>query len=275
MANKDDKLVSPPKKQSIEEVVEEAEVLKAQAEIEDDEAKKKAEAEAAIPEVEVDLDAERAKTKQEVTESVTKDIIEPLKKEILDLKTALTPEEKDEYDKFVDDYTAKNGEAPQWKQVAEFLKNEAVKEVEAKQQATREAEQKTQEEQKTQQEATAAENFKIWQGQLQEMESKDMLPKMEKAEAGDAGFDARVQLYGLMQATWQSEAPLSNLYEVYAKHWTGGKTKQPAGADAPVGMGTGGDGGEEDKDYKYGEVHQGGRDLESFILKELHRAQGK
>jgi hypothetical protein len=267
----EDKLVEPRAKQSIEEIVEEAEVLKSQAEIEDDEAEQKAEEEAKIPEVEVDLDAERERTKQETTEAILKDVVEPLKKEIGDLKQSLSPAEKDEYDTFVDDYTAKNGKAPEWKEVAIFLKDQALQELKNEQKAEADAKVKADAEAKEATEKQNAENFKVWQGQLDDMETRGLLPKMEKAEVGDPGFDARVKLYGFMQTTWNTPNPSTNLYEVHTKYWKD-EPRQPAGADAPVSMGESGGVSDDPDDYKYSDIHNGGRDLETFIAKELARA---
>lgn len=271
MAKKDSKLAEEhevPQKPTIEEVVQDAEVLKAQAALEDEEARVKAEEEAKIPEVEVDLDAEREKTKKEVTESVTKDVVEPLKQELIDLKKTLNPESKDEYEKFVEDFRSKNGaDVPEWKVFAEFAKASVRAEQEQVKKESEEAAQTA----KKQEESQATENFKVWQGQLQEMEDKEMLPKMVKPEAGDPGFDARVKLYGHMQATWKTATPSTNLWEVHAKYWKD-EPKQPAGGDAPVSLGQGGAGGEDDKAYKYGEIHNGAKDLEGFILRELQKA---
>lgn len=235
---------------------------------------KKTEEEAAIPEVEVDLEEERERTKKETIEAVSKEIVEPLKQQIIDLKQTLTVDEKDDYDKFVDDYTEKNGKAPEWKQVATFLEDRAVQRVKEDQKAQEDLAAEEDKKQKETQESQAQENFKVWQAQLEEMESKGMLPKMEKPEEGDAGFDARVQLYGHMQATWKSAVPLNNLWEVYAKYWTQ-ETKKPAGADAPISMGSGGGSEEDAKDYKYSEIRNGGKDLEAFILRELQKSVGK
>ena len=277
MAKKSSKLADeediPTKKQTIEEVVEEAEVLKAQAEIEDDEAQKKQAAEDAEPEVEVDLDAEREKTKKETLDAIEKDVVEPIRKELINLKETLAPQEKDDYDKFVDDYTEKNGKAPEWKQVSMFLEERAVQRIKDEQKAETEAAKKAEDDLKATQEATATENFKVWQGQLQEMEDKGMLPKMEKPEEGDEGFDARVRLYANMQASWKTGTPITNLYEVYTKFYKAeaARGKQPAGGDAPVSLGSGGAGEDDTKSYTYDEIHSGGRDLEGFILKELQK----
>lgn len=264
----------PTPKPSMEDLLTEAHQIEADEEEKlqkDQEAK---DAEKAIPEVEVDLDEERERTKKETIEAVTKDVVEPLKQEIIDLRKTLTPVEKDDYEKFVDDYTEKNGKAPEWKQVAMFLEERAVKRVKEEQVA--------QETAKKEEETTAAklqedqntENFKVWQGQLQEMEDKGMLPKMAKPEVGDSGFDARVKLYGHMQATWQTPQPSTNLWEVHAKYYTNepSGSQQPAGHDAPVSLGQGGGNADEGKDYKYSEIRRGAQDLEGFILKELTKA---
>lgn len=257
-----------PEKQTMAEVVAEGYTAQADAEKKADEEAKKVEEEAKIPEVEVDLDAEREKTKKEVTDSVTKDVVEPLKQEIQDLKKTLNPVEKDDYDKFVDDYTEKNGKAPEWKQVATFLEDRAIARIDARQKEADEKKKQEEEATKKTQEETSNANFKIWQGQLEELESKGLLPKMVKPEVGDKGFDARVKLYGHMQNTWNTTTPLSNMWEVHAKYYTQPET-QPAGADAPVSIGTGTVSQDNPSSYKYSDIHNGGRDLEGFLIKTL------
>ncbi len=261
----------PNSGQSIEEILEEGEVLKAQATIEDEEAQKKQEDEQAIPEVEIDLDEERERTKKEVTDSITTEVVEPLRRQILDLQETLSPTEKDDYDVFVDQYEKEHGEAPQWKQVALFLEDRAVKRLKDEQKTQEEERKQAEEVSAKQQEDQANENFKVWQGQLQELEDRGDLPKMEKPEQGDPGFDARVKLYGFMQATWKSQNPSTNLWEVYAKHWKN-ESGQPAGADAPISFGNGGTGGDDDRNYSYSEVHKGAQDIEGLVIRELQKA---
>lgn len=236
-----------------------------------------ADAKAKEPEIEVDLDAEREKTKQEVTDSINKDVIEPLKQEIVKLREIMNPEEQDDYDKFVNDFKTKNnGEVPQWKEVAEYLKNKAVEEVETRQKQAQEQQDKDKQESEKQTAATQEQNFKYWQSQLEEMEGKGLIPKMDKPEKGDKGFDARVQLYGHMANTWNKEGvtPITNLYEAHSKHYEE-PTKQPAGGDAPVSIGQGSEGGGDDDKYDYNEIHQGSRNLDSFIYKQLQKLIGK
>ena len=177
-----------PEKQTIEEVVEEAKVLEAEATIQDAEAAKQEEEKAKIPEVEVDLDAEREKTKKETIETVQKEIVEPLKKEIIDLKQVMQPEEKDDYDKFVEKYTAENGKAPEWKQVATFLEERAVNRIKSEQLAEKEKETTEKATQEKQKQELVEQNVKIWNSQLDEMEKNGMIPKMEKNETGDEGL---------------------------------------------------------------------------------------
>ena len=270
LAEKEEKI---PEKQTIEEVVEEAKVLEAEATIQDAEEAKKTEEEAKVPEVEVDLDEEREKTKKETIETVQKEIVEPLKKEIIDLKKVMEPEEKDDYDKFVEKYTAENGKAPEWKQVATFLEERAVNRIKAEQQAEKEkAETEKTNQEKTKQELVE-QNVKIWNNQLDEMEKAGMIPKMEKNEKGDEGFDARIKLYGDMQSTFgEGKTPVTNMYEVYSKFYKQGRPQgaQPAGADAPISMGTNAE-PEDEQDFKYDEIHQGARNLESFIANTLKK----
>ena len=176
---KDNSVEEPQEKPQLEDLLAEKELIETEEAKKAEDAAKAAEEEAKIPEVKVDLDAEREKTKQEVQESITKEVVEPLKQEIIDLKKTLTKDEKDDYDKFVDDYTDKNGKAPEWKQVATFLEDRAVQRVKDEQSKAAQEAKDAEAAAAKQTEDQATENFKVWQGQLQEMEDKEMLPKMK------------------------------------------------------------------------------------------------
>lgn len=257
-------------KPQLEELLEEKETIQAEEDkklaVLEEEAIKDAE----TPVVEVDLNEEREKTKKEVLDSVTKDVVEPLKQEIGELRKALAPEQRDEYVEYVEKYKEAHGDVPEWRILAQFTKDLAVKEVEDRQKTQQEEAQRVQQDTQKAQEDQAAQNWRTWQGQLEEMEKAEMLPKMEKPEEGDPGFDARVQLFGKMQESWKSGAPMMNLYEVHAKHYTPSTGKQPAGADAPVSLGNGSAAGD-DQTYTYNDIH--GKDIETMILEEQKRAQ--
>lgn len=266
-----------PQKQSIEEVVEEAALLRADAELQDEEEQKKAEEEAKIPEVEVDLDEEREKTKREVVDSLEKEVIEPLRKEIIDLKKVMSPEEKDDYDQFVEKYTKENGEAPQWKQVAFFLEERAVNRLKQEQKQEEESRKSAEEETRRAAEDQNEKNFQYWQSQLSQMEEEGLIPKQVEQKQGDPGFDARVKLYAAMQNTWNKPGatPVTNMYEVHQRFYkddtSRSANRQPAGWDAPTDMGGSVSTGGDDEKMDYNEIHQGGRDLDSFIARQLKK----
>lgn len=224
---------------------------------------------AETPEVEIDIDEEREKTKKEALDAVNKEVIEPLKQEIGELKKALAPEQRDEYVEYVEKYKEAHGDVPEWRILAQFTKDLAVKEVEDRQKAQQEEAQKVQQDSHKAQEDQAAQNWKVWQGQLEEMEKSNMLPKMENPQEGDPGFDARLQLFAKMQESWKSATPMMNLYEVHAKHYTPSSGKQPAGADAPVSLGNGSTAGD-DQTYTYADIH--GKDIETLIMEEQKKA---
>lgn len=268
---------TPKEKPELEELLQERDQLQAEEEKKVEEEARRAEEEAKIPEVEIDLDEEREKTKREVVESLEKEVIEPLKKEIIDLKKVMSPEEKDDYDKFVEDYTKEHGEAPQWKQVAFFLEERAVNRLKSEQESERKAQEEAETVAKQKQEETNNANFRYWQSQLDQMAESGMLPKMERSQEGDPGFDARVKLYALMANTWNKPGvePVTNLYEAYTRFYGEDQRRprnsQPAGFDAPTDMGGGSPMGDDEEKIDYAEIHQGGRDLDSFIQKQLKK----
>lgn len=260
-----------PVKPEMEDLVAEAEQIRTDELQKAEDTRIKAEEEAKNPKQEVNIAEELEKSKKETIETVTKEVVEPLKKEIIDLKQTLTPVEKDDYEKFVDSYTEKNGKAPEWKEVAMFLEDRAVNRIKDEQKAQEDAKTKADEEAKEAQKNTENENFKIWQTQMLELEEKGLIPKMEKQEKGDAGFDARVRLYGNMQATWQTPTPSTNLWEIHAKYYKP-VSAQPAGGNAPVSMGESGGSEDDAKDYKYSDIHVGPQGLEALITRELTKA---
>ena len=73
--------------------------------------------------------------------------------------------------------------------------------MEEKAKADAEAKAKEAEDKSKADEEVRQKNFQIWQGQLKEMEDRNMIPKMTKEEKGDPGFDARVELYGYLQVS--------------------------------------------------------------------------
>lgn len=275
MPKKDVNLDKEAKKTpELEEILKEGEEAKAvEEEKAAKEAKDKEEAEKNPPE-EVDLDKFKEETQKEVEEKITSEVITPLQEQIAKLAEAGKDKvEKTELAKGLEALEAKakaeNRELT-YTEALEFVTTHAtetaIKKIEEKQQAEKDAQDTKDKEAKEAQTKQEEANFKYWQGQLQDMETSGMLPKMTEPKAGDKGFDARLKLYGFMQSTWKGEAPLTNLYEVYTKFYKSEENKQPAGGDAPVSMGSQPAGGEEKEQLKYSEIHRGGQDLESFLI---------
>lgn len=269
----------------LEAIMEEGAKLEAEEAKKAEEAAKAKEEEDKEEEVEVDLDKFKEDTKKETIDKIAEEVITPLKEEIAKLTEAgKTKEEKSEIRIELEALQAKakaEDRELSYDEALEFVTNKAtdaaIAKIEEKAQvASTKAKEDEEAAKKTQSETDEA-NFKYWQKQLEEMESKEMLPKMEKAEEGDKGFDARVKLYGFMQGTWKSDAPLTNMYEVFTKLYKPEEdkaNKQPPGADAPVGMGgQTGTKSDEDNEFKYSDIHNKSNDLEGFLI-DMMKDQG-
>lgn len=197
--------------------------------------------------------------KEALKEELKTELSEEVKKEVEALKTDQTPDQKDEYDKFVDDYTTKNGQAPEWKQVATFLKEQAKTELKAELDA--EVEQEKQQEleatkaQESRQQETNDTLNKQWDRQIDDLvktgkivgikdpndvrvqDIKDANGKVIEQIPLEPGKRARYELFKTMYLASEEEIqaggePITNLKEVFYEHYN--KDKQPAGADAPI-----------------------------------------
>lgn len=270
---KDNSVPEPKKTPELEEILEEGEKEREEADKKAaEEAKAKEEAEKNPPE-EVDIDKFKEETKKEVEDKITTEVITPLQEQIAKLAEAgKDKQEKSEIAKGLEALEAKakaENRDLTYAEALEFVTTHATEtalnKIKEEQKAEKEAQEAKEAEEKKAKTEQEEANFKYWQGQLQEMEDKGLLPKMEKPQAGDKGFDARLKLYGFMQGTWKGDAPLTNLYEVYTKFYKE-ENKQPAGGDAPVSMGQQAAGGKDDEQLKYSEVHKGGQDLETFLF---------
>ncbi len=175
-------------------------------------------------------------------------------KEIEAAKEDQTPEQKDEYDKFVEDYTKQHGKAPEWKQVADFLKDQVKADLQAEVEQEEKQEAETQKAQEEEQQKLNDSLNKDWDEQLDELVKAGKIPSIKDPNNNEVqvitnaegkeieriplepGKKARYDLFKAMYVASEDriankQKPLTNLKEIFYEHY--GK-KQPAGADAPI-----------------------------------------
>lgn len=175
------------------------------------------------------------KIKEELRAEVSKEVTEKMVTAIQGEK-----EKKDEYDTFKEDFEQKNGRAPQWKEVAGFLKQQAISEIRAEQEAERKAQEDQQAQIKSSNEDNAKKWNSYWDSQLEELTTTHKIPKVEDPkDKEDKGVKARQELFAAMVELNTERAAAGkpsitdlmnmNVFEKYqANH------KQPAGFNAPV-----------------------------------------
>src|SRR3990167_1291225 len=234
--------------------------------------------------VEIDADqvAEEIKEKitaeitPRITEEVTAEVIEKVTKEVTE--KAITAAKQDLAEKITGKPVDEN--APSWvkenrvpkdyQEVAEYGKDQALKEFEARDKAKAEAATKQTEEAKKTDEEKQKKWNDYWENQLKVMTDEGKLPavdekiteKLSKGETltddekKDEGLQARAELFATAK-----EKKESNLELVWYKHLQG---KKPAGATAPV-MGSSRATTRSDKtDWTYEELH-GARTMQDLM----------
>jgi hypothetical protein len=172
--------------------------------------------------------------KKELREEVAKEVKETLVESIQGKKEG----DSDEYEKFRRGFFAKEGRQPNWKEVADFVKEGAKRELRAEE----EARQKQVQEDQKKEEQSAKENREkwnsYWDSQIDELTSSGKIPKVEKQDKSDPGVQARSALFEAMikvnqQRMSDGKPQITSLKEIFYEHYTS-PTRQPAGWNAPV-----------------------------------------
>lgn len=140
----------------------------------------------------------------------------------------------------------KEGREPTQREVLDYVANRTLE-----LQEERKAE--TERVQKEQQDQNLENNKKIWNSNIEYLESNNFIPKVvNKEDKNDPGLVARTKLFE--QAVLHNELDLEKVYWRYIKP---NERKQPAGADAPIARGANADTEPkgDDDDFYYDEVH--------------------
>lgn len=218
----------------------------------DEEAKKAAE-EAKVKE---EADAKEAKDKEdaeakekadaEVKEEEKidpKKLTQDIKDEIIAGLTGKKEEKVDEYEAWAKKIFDETGQAPNWKQAAEFIK-EGVKRDYAAEQAKAQEEAKTRgEEQKKVQETEVERVNKYVDDQMNELYLSNKFPKIkDEKDEKDTGVIARrallEQVMKVNKERVEKGLQTKTIKEVFYEDYKS-PTRQPAGADVPISAGRG------------------------------------
>lgn len=206
-----------------------------------EEEKTKAEAEA---KEKADLEA-KAKEKEEEVAVKPEELAEDIGKRIAE---KLAPEKKvskDKYDEFFDKVFAEKGREPNWKELSEFLENQAIERVASKQKEEAEARKKTEEDiKKANEEFTKRFNSQIDE-ELEELyKSGNLTAIKDPNNPSDQGVIERKALFQAMLDTnakrvAESKDTILSLVRIFYGGYYTKPTAQPAGSEAPISMGKG------------------------------------
>lgn len=205
--------------------------------------------------------------KKEAQEAVRKEILEAISGK----KDNEVEDPNDEYDTFVKEYTLKNGVAPDWKVVAQFIKDRAIQDIKAENEAER---QRIAEEQKVQKETEDAqqENVnKYVDSQFDELYATNRFPKIKNAEdPNDPGVAWRRaladQTMTINKERLDKGLPTKTLVEVFFTQFKA-PNRQPAGVDAPISAGNAGGQGEDQEEINYIRDIRGSRTIRDILMR--------
>lgn len=202
--------------------------------------------------------------KEEPVEKVEEKEIEPsqLAKEIIQgVAEEMTPKEetvvKDEYQEFFDKIKAEKGREPNWIELSKFLNEQAIATVEKRQEDKAKVAQEEEEKaRKSQEELSKRYNAQIDE-ELEEIYNKgDLTPIKDAKNPSDQGVVERKALFQAMldvniQRQKEGKPPILSISRIFYGGYYTKPNVQPAGADAPVSMGSGSPAGESEQEIDY------------------------
>jgi hypothetical protein len=207
---------------------------------------------------------EEAKKKEEA-EINPEELAEEISKKVAEKVTQKEKKEvKDKYTEFFDKTKEDKGREPTWKEFGQFLEDEAVKNIEKKQEEAKKVEvEKKEAEQKANEEMGKRMNAQIDE-ELEELyKSGGLTPIKDPKNTSDQGVVERKALFQAMLDTNQQRAnegkpPILSIQRIFYGGYYNKPSAQPPGENAPISMGQGtpADQGEE-KELDYNkDVHK-------------------
>jgi len=211
-------------------------------------------------EEQIDVELEELDTEKLKTEAAAQAKSEIL--EALQGKTKEETEEKvDEYEEWAKKVFDETGKAPNWKQAAEFIKENAKRELKEEAEA-KEKEEELKKSQEVEQEKKVTNDWNTFiDRELDDLYEENKLPRiLNKDDETDPGVIARKALFKTMLDTntrLQNEGkPVEySIYKIFHKYYKP-PNQQPAGADAPIAGGNTGGGAQAEEKVSYQELKQ-------------------
>jgi len=169
--------------------------------------------------------------------------------------------DQEEYQDWADKFKEESGKEPTWTDVASYLKEEAVQELERRQEAKQKAEAEDRQA-KAEAEKVRVEEFnKIVDEDLDDLyKAEKLTPIKDKDNPSDQGLLERKALFQAMLETNQkrvaeNKRPIYSIKEIYYEHYTK-PSAQPAGEDAPISLGKGTTSSDNEQEIDYAkDVH--------------------
>lgn len=196
-----------------------------------------------VPEEKVEEPQEPAIDPKQMVEDISNQVMEKLRASD-ESKNKVQEDVKDEYEKFAEKIQRETGRPPTWKEALEFVKESAVTEIKAEQ----EAEQKRVAEQaENDRKATEQIAKKLNAGIDEELEElykrNELSPIKDKTNPSDQGVVERKALFQKMldvnqERQAQGKDPILSVQRIFYGYYQK-PSAQPAGEDAPVSMGKG------------------------------------
>jgi hypothetical protein len=186
------------------------------------------------------------------TEALKKEAAAEAKKQVIEALQDKPKEEVDEYEAWAKKVFDETGKQPNWKQAAEFIKENAKREIRAEEEAKAKEEEDKKATQAEEEKKVTSDWNAFIDRELDDLYAESKLPKIKDANsATDPGVVARKALFQTMldvNTKLQSEGkPIEySIYKIFHKYYKA-PNRQPAGADAPIAGGTGGNAAPEDK----------------------------
>lgn len=204
-------------------------------------------------EPQIDID----KIKQELKDEVSTEVAERVSKA---LKGDETKDERDRYEVIAEEFAQKNGRSPAWHELVPYMVEDAKQAIKAEQaEEARIANEQQQTVAKTEKEREDGFN-KFVDDELTELYANNRLPKIkDKEDPEDYGVRTRTALFQKMMEVNQkrvanNEPPIYSINKIFHEHFTP-PSKQPAGANAPISAGRGGNQAVDTDDFSYHDIH--------------------
>lgn len=197
------------------------------------------------------------KIKKELKDEVSTEVADRVSKA---LKGEETKDERDRYQIIAEEFESKNGRSPTWHELIPYIVEDAKQALKAEQaeeaRIANETEQNIANAEKEKEESFN----RFIDDELNELYTNNRLPKIkDKNDPEDYGVKTRNALFQTMMEVNQkrvanNETPIYSINKIYHEYFTP-PSKQPAGANAPISVGRGGNQSIDTDEFSYHDIH--------------------